>query len=98
MAWTSKYRYYGNTVTSKLEGAHAMLKRYLYNSRGDLLTVMYNTKRYIDNFIQNYQAKLARTMMTPPNDINAKKLPFLRDDLNEIIVPYAIERVVKQWR
>jgi hypothetical protein len=38
-AWTSYARHFGNITTSRLEGGHGMLKMFLHNSTGDLLTV-----------------------------------------------------------
>nr|CCA18090.1 Pc21g00130 putative [Albugo laibachii Nc14] len=39
-AWTSKYRHFGNKATSRVEGAHAYIKKFLQVSTGDLLSVL----------------------------------------------------------
>ncbi len=38
--WINRYMHFGNTVTSRTEGAHARLKDTLQVSTGDLLTVI----------------------------------------------------------
>ncbi|CEG46318.1 MULE transposase domain [Plasmopara halstedii] len=38
-AWTSKHMHFGNTSTSRVEGSHAYIKKFLQTSTGDLLTM-----------------------------------------------------------
>jgi hypothetical protein len=37
-AWTDQYLHFGVTVTSRIEGAHAVVKRFLEGLSSDLLT------------------------------------------------------------
>ena len=38
-AWTNKVKHFGHTVTSRVEGGHAMIKKWIAVSTGDLATV-----------------------------------------------------------
>lgn len=92
------YTHFGNISTSKLEGAHALLKSYLRHSRGDLFTVIYNMARYVDGLLSQTRTRLAQLRSRPPNSVKASKIPFLRSDLNFFIVPHAITLLIVQWR
>ena len=38
-AWTNKVKHFGHTVTSRVKGGHAMIKKWIAVSTGDLATV-----------------------------------------------------------
>ncbi|XP_077223979.1 protein FAR1-RELATED SEQUENCE 5-like [Tasmannia lanceolata] len=57
-AWTVKYMHFGNHVTSRAEGAHAMLKKYLQVSIGDFREVKGKICLAIENQFQEIKARL----------------------------------------
>ena len=56
---TNKILHFGATTTSRVEGMHRVLKRYLKFSTGDLMTVVDKIELMLTNQYKNYFAKLA---------------------------------------
>lgn len=65
--------HYGNVATSKLEGSHALMKKFLRHLRGDLLTVVFNTKRHRNNTIATIQQRPALDRQAPLIDTHYEK-------------------------
>ena len=57
--WTSNYSHFGNTTTSRVEGAHSSIKSYLLNSTGDLFTLHGSISRAMVNQTNEIQTKIA---------------------------------------
>lgn len=57
-AWTDKLTHFGNIATSRVEGAHAVLKKMLQVSTGDLKAVCDRTALVLETQQREYQAKL----------------------------------------
>jgi hypothetical protein len=60
--------------------------------------VVFNIKRYFDGGLSQMKTRLAQSRLRPPYHLSTQNLKFLDDDINYIIVPYAIELLVEQWR
>jgi hypothetical protein len=84
-AWTSEWAHFRFISTSVLEASHGQLKRYLENSRGDLLNVVEKIKLRADKQAHDHRLSYARVQVAIPSDINTKYLPYLKDDLNILI-------------
>lgn len=57
---TNKILHFGNTTTSRVEGMHRVLKRYLKFSTGDLMTVVDKIELMLTNQYKDYFARLAK--------------------------------------
>ena len=95
-AWTSRVKHYGNTTTSRLEQAHWVVKGYLRNSRGDLLTVTRQIKHLFDSWLLEYKGKVAKALIAPPYHVKGTLIEAFTDDLNDHVTPYALELCVNQ--
>jgi hypothetical protein len=58
-AWTDQHLHFGTTVTSWIEGAHAVLKRFLDSSTGDLYTTWLGIEKAVDNQINSIRGYTA---------------------------------------
>jgi hypothetical protein len=54
-AWVDKHLHFGNVVTSRVEGIHALIKAYLKSSKFDLFDAWYNIKHAITNQLRELQ-------------------------------------------
>lgn len=97
-AWTSQYIYYSNVVASKLEVSYGLVNKFLRHSRGDLLPVTYNIERYVKGTIATIRQRMALDRQAPPRGTRCHKLTWVYEDLNDFIVPKAIEILIAQWR
>lgn len=61
--WTNQVRHYGTTVTSRAEGQHAVLKKALKVSTGDLLQVLERIQLKLDRDLAKYAKELSDAMM-----------------------------------
>lgn len=89
-AWTSQYRHFGHTTTSKLESAHHQLKTCLPHSQGHIQDVIKNLVNYWDDCYREYEAKLAGQYITIRAETNAQIISEWDNDLNRWITPYAL--------
>ncbi len=58
-AWTEMHTHFGNRVSSRAGGAHALLKRYLQVSTGDLCVVKNKICLAIENQFHEIKAQLS---------------------------------------
>ena len=54
-AWVDLYMHFGNSVTSRVEGIHALLKSYLKTSKFDLFDVWRTIKHAVENQLSELQ-------------------------------------------
>jgi adenylosuccinate lyase len=66
-AWTSEWAHFGSISISVLEASHGQLKRYLENSRGDLLNVVEKIKLRADKQIRDHRQSYARVQVAIPS-------------------------------
>jgi hypothetical protein len=84
-AWTNKYPHFGTMFTSRLvilgpfiarlmtysvESAHALLKRYITSSQGDLLTTWLQIEQAVASQIQNIKDNAAKGRIRTPLHLN----------------------------
>lgn len=74
-ARTDTYSHFGNRATSRGEGAHAKLKRYLLVSTGDLLGINDKMCLLIENDLQEFRTKLSSEKISIPIHCN---IPFFQ--------------------
>ncbi|RFU74564.1 mutator-like element transposase [Trichoderma arundinaceum] len=65
-AWVDEYMHFGNTVTSRVEGIHALLKSYLKTSKFNLFDVWRAIKHAVENQLSEIQSKQARQQTRKP--------------------------------
>lgn len=57
-AWVDQHMHFGNAVTSRVEGIHALLKSYLKTSKFDLFDVWRAIKHAVENQLSEIQSTL----------------------------------------
>jgi hypothetical protein len=97
-SWTSAFRHYGITVTSRIEGAHSCLKRFLATSRNDLLGVVNVINNMHNVQYTEARAELAQQRDRPPHHVNAKYNSWLEPNINTKIVPKALDLAKSQYK
>jgi hypothetical protein len=92
-AWTDRVAHYGNLTTSRLEGCHAELKRWLRNSRCDILTFVRRLEPWWSNVSYRHRTITAELLVsvTPYSANNP-----LTAGVVKTITPFALWRVEKQ--
>jgi hypothetical protein len=68
--WVDQHHHYGTTVTSWIEGAHSVIKRFLESSTSDLLTVFYSIEIVVDNQMHRIHTKAASLCIVNPIDVS----------------------------
>lgn len=95
--WVKMTTHYGNTVTSKVEKRHDIMKRFIGTSKYDLLEVV---KMIEDCFTIQYselKTKIAAQRDRTPRDVDARRFPWLEDGINTEIVPRAVRLLFGQY-
>jgi hypothetical protein len=69
-AWTKQYLHFGNTVTSRIEGAHARLKGYLHVGTHDLFSAFRAIRQAWENQHQNHAADESSERIRRPHELN----------------------------
>lgn len=98
-AYTSEFKHYGVTVTSRIEGGHSCLKKFLGTSKSDLFGVvkvisMLHTEQY-----DKIRDELAQSRDLIAHDINAK-LPantWMDPGINRKVVPLGLKKLRQQY-
>jgi histone-lysine N-methyltransferase SETD2 len=99
-AYTSEFKHYGVTVTSRIEGGHSCLKKFLGTSKSDIFGVvkvisMLHTEQY-----DKIRDELAQSRDLIAHDINAK-LPantWMDPGINRKVVPLGLKKLKQQVR
>lgn len=94
VAWTRKWLHLGNAATSRVEGAHATMKRWIGSSKADILTVFEMVERSIVAQVNAIDAGLAQDRISTP--VFANKDLFT--NLIRRVSRYAITRLVEQYQ
>ncbi|KAJ3453255.1 hypothetical protein MRS44_017502 [Fusarium solani] len=67
-AWVDQHMHFGNAVTSRVEGIHALLKSYLKTSSFDLFDVWRTIKHAVENQLSELQSIQARQQTRKPTE------------------------------
>ncbi|KAJ3454090.1 hypothetical protein MRS44_017984 [Fusarium solani] len=67
-AWVDQRMHFGNAVTSRVEGIHALLKSYLKTSNFDLFDVWRTIKHAVENQLSELQSIQARQQTRKPTE------------------------------
>ncbi|XP_024196958.1 protein FAR1-RELATED SEQUENCE 5 isoform X2 [Rosa chinensis] len=92
-AWTGQISHFGNNVTSRAEGAHGTLKKYLQVSTGGLREVKENICLAIQNQFQEIRTQLASEKIRVPQKLC---IPFFKEVINKVSF-YALFELQKQY-
>jgi histone-lysine N-methyltransferase SETD2 len=90
--WANRYLHFGHRQTSRAEGAHSVIKRYLQVSTGDLNSVLTSLALMLANQHTEHRAALASTRNRTPQCF---LVPVLQPLVGHI-TPYALWRVREQ--
>ena len=87
-------RHFGHKCTSTNEGAPAILKKYLQDRTGDLLTVISAAHTKIQGEIHEVRGDMAKDFDRKPDDM--KQNPFF-DNIIDKVTLYALRKVNQQY-
>ena len=92
--WTNQIRHFAQLSTSRVEGAHATLKKYLQISTGDLETVVNNIELLLTAQQVGFLSALSQAATRIPHEA---KIPIFCYILH-FITPYALRKVLRQYQ
>jgi hypothetical protein len=90
--WANRYLHFGHRQTSRAEGAHSVIKRYLQVSTGDLHSVLTSLALMLENQHTEHRAAIASARNRTPQCF---LVPVLQPLIGHI-TPYALWRVREQ--
>ena len=90
--WVDHVLYFGNRDTSRAEGAHATIKRYLQISTGDLYSILQKLAQMLENQHIEHNASMAQARNRTPQSF---RIPLMEAVVGHI-TPYALWRVYEQ--
>lgn len=67
-AWVDQHMHFGNAVTSRVEGIHALLKSYLKTNKFDLFDMWRIIKHAVENQLSELQSTQARQQTRKPTE------------------------------
>ncbi|KAF7147655.1 hypothetical protein RHSIM_Rhsim03G0114700 [Rhododendron simsii] len=91
-AWTGKHLHFGNRVTSRAEGAHGMLKKYLTVSTGNFNEVREKICLAIENQYNEIKAKIASEKLRVTHKF---RIPILKELVSHVS-NFALGELFKQ--
>ncbi|GJZ22592.1 PKS-NRPS hybrid synthetase, partial [Tanacetum coccineum] len=92
-AWTDRYLHFGNRSSSRAEGAHAKLNKYLQVSTGDLHEVKKKISLAVEHEFNEIKVRLASERIKIPHDCN---IPEFRELLSHVSL-FAFKEIYKQY-
>ena len=92
-AWTDRYLHLGSVVTSRAEGAHAMLKKYLQVSTGDLYAVYHKIDMALEHQHREIEAQASSERIATPH---VQNIPFFSPLLTKISL-FALKKCYDQY-
>ncbi|KAI8568648.1 hypothetical protein RHMOL_Rhmol02G0216800 [Rhododendron molle] len=92
-AWTGNHLHFGNRVTSRAEGAHAMLKRYLSVSTGNFHEVREKICLAIENQHNEIKTKIASEKLLV---IHKFRIPMFKELVTHVSI-FALSELLKQY-
>ncbi|XP_021770208.1 protein FAR1-RELATED SEQUENCE 5-like isoform X3 [Chenopodium quinoa] len=91
-AWSSEYMHFGH-VSSRAEGSHATLKKYLEVSSGDLRTVKEKICHAVDHQYNEIKTQLSSEKIRIPHDL---RIPFLSKLIGHVS-HFALRKLLNQF-
>ncbi|XP_021840674.2 protein FAR1-RELATED SEQUENCE 5-like [Spinacia oleracea] len=91
--WTEKILHFGNRASSRAEGAHAKLKKYLHVSTGNIRQVKNKICLAIDNEFQEIKTQVESEKLRVPHKYN---VPYFKDLMNKVSI-FALKKLYKQY-
>jgi hypothetical protein len=91
-AWVDRSFHGGTTVTSRLEGAHAVLKRWIGKPTKQLIALWESTKLAINNQLNEIEISTSRRLQTTPIGLSSQLFHALIGK----ITPFALYQLKKQ--
>lgn len=88
-----KSRFFGNRVSSRAEGAHGKLKKYLQVSTGDFHQVKNKICLAIENEFKEIKVQLSSEKIRVPHKYN---ISFFKEIINRVSV-FATREILKQY-
>lgn len=92
--WVDQNLHFGNRATSRVEGAHSTLKRYLQVSTGNLTGVLDRIQLMLENKLAEHEAGLEMAQQRVPHDVN---IPLFAELIGKV-TPYALRKILVQYR
>lgn len=92
--WTDKVLHFGNTATSRGEGAHWVLKRNLSSSTGDLKSVVDSIDFLLRSQRQEYIGAINKAKSRIPLEL---KLPWMQEVI-AYVTPYALRKILHHYQ
>lgn len=92
--YTDKVLHFGTTVTSRAESGHALLKRNLGTSTGDLKTVVDSISLLLTNQAHDISLAISSAKIRYPADL---RLPIFQH-LAASVTPYALRLIAPQYK
>ncbi|KAL6556543.1 hypothetical protein OROGR_005831 [Orobanche gracilis] len=92
-AWTDKKLHFRNHATSRAEGAHSKLKKYLMVSTGDILVVKEKVCLLLENDLRELKVRIANERIQIPHMCN---IPFYREVVSRLSI-FALNELEKQF-
>ncbi|GJU26204.1 protein FAR1-related sequence 5 [Tanacetum coccineum] len=93
-AWTDKYLHFGNRSSSRAEGAHAKLKKYLQVFTSDLHEVKKKISLAVEHEFNEIKVRLASERIKIPHDCNISEF---RELLSRVSL-FALKEIYKQYK
>lgn len=91
---TDKILHFGNTATSRGEGNHAVLKRNLGFSTGDLKEVVDSIELLLINERNNYLIAYDTAKQRLATEL---QIPIFRD-VHAQVTPFVLRKILPQWK
>ena len=85
--WTNKYSHFGNSTTSRIEGGHSYLKRFIQSSTGNLTTVLEQITLAHENEMAIYRRLASEQRMK-----TISGLPKIFSEVSNIISHHALRQ------
>lgn len=94
-AWSDNYLHLGCKASSRVEGAHSLMKKYLQASTGNLKIVHERICSMIDQQISEYQTKMATELTTIPLSVNSTIFGLIFNKVSHFAIRKIHEEYVK---
>ena len=92
--WVDQNLHFGNRATSRVEGAHSVLKNYLQVSTGNLKTVLDKITLLLTNQHTEHDTALDQERQRIPHDVN---IPIFAELVGKV-TPFALRNILKQYK
>lgn len=91
--FTNKILHFNTTTTSREEGGHAIVKKFLKSSKGDIKTMLDDIDLLLINEYQNYLLNLDDSKNRYPLNLNHPVFNQIR----AYVTPHAIKKIFSQY-